>query len=62
MSIDTLANEAFEVASNTVRPPETPHDTDLAIFVSIRNVDGDQLKRDGRGLTNVPQSACEDRC
>ncbi|MDL0127826.1 hypothetical protein [Halobacterium salinarum] len=59
MSLDNLANEAFEGESNTARPPEIPHDTDLAVFVSIRNADGDQLKRAGRAMTNVPKSEWE---
>jgi len=59
MSIDNLANEAFEVVSNTGRPPETLHDKDLVVFVCVRNADGDRLQRAGRAMTKVHQDINE---
>jgi hypothetical protein len=61
MSIDSLTNEAFDGESNTARPPEIPHDKDVAVCVSIRNADDDQFKRVGRAMTNVSKNEWEGR-
>lgn len=61
MSIDNLAIEAFDIELDIIRPLETPHDTDLAVFASVQSAAIDRLKRAGEAMTNIARSESEAR-